>query len=269
MSEPTMELTTIEPNAVKHLEQLQDECAILRMAENSITKVLQSAEAVKKLETALQYKGVMDAIMELQGKPIGFLTDRDAGEGYPAEVVRQVTITAMMNGAYMINNEVNIISGRAYFTQGFFKRKLAELDGLNGRYKMLPNIPTLEGDEARVSMFMEWTHNGEKGSDTLVLPIKVNKGMGSDAIIGKALRKSCKWLYEYLTKIQLVDGDVSEDDLLEIAPSAADAESAKAKMLAAAKPSELEHPPDDMPLGQGELISEDSQGTQEGGPHGS
>ena len=64
---------------------------------------------------------------------------------------------------------------------------------------------------------MEWTLKGKKGEKELELAIRVNRGMGADAIIGKALRKARAWLYTTVTGQEVGDGDV-EGEIVDVTP---------------------------------------------------
>jgi hypothetical protein len=54
--------------------------------------------------------------------------------------------------------------------------------------------------------------NGEaENVEELDIPIRVNSGMGVDAIIGKATRKARCWLFNSINGTEISDGDVTED----------------------------------------------------------
>ena len=61
-------------------------------------------------------------------------------------------------------------------------------------------------------MTIEWAGN----SKTVSFPIRVNNGMGADAIIGKAYRKSYAWLYRTLTGQAIPDGDADDNTPIDI-----------------------------------------------------
>jgi hypothetical protein len=46
----------------------------------------------------------------------------------------------------------------------------------------------------------------------LDIPVKVNNGMGTDAVIGKASRKARHWLFCTLTGSEMPEGDVTDVD---------------------------------------------------------
>ena len=44
----------------------------------------------------------------------------------------------------------------------------------------------------------------------MTLPIRVNKGMGADAVLGKATRKAYAWLLEKISGTNVADGEASD-----------------------------------------------------------
>ena len=175
---------------------------------NEFKKMFITGAAMAELR-ALLTPEVMRPIMALQNTPIGFLTDNKAG-GYPVDVVRDCVIEAAFNGISVCGNEFNIISGRFYPTKNGLKHKLRDIQGL---YKnVTPGIPKMVGENGSiVTMHVDWTYNNEKHEKDLTLAIRVNRGMGADAIIGKATRKVYAWLYEEVTGNSVNEGDVTDD----------------------------------------------------------
>ncbi len=175
--------------------------------------------------------------MALQGTGLGFLTDKDVAKngekpGYPITDVKLVAIEAALMGAHWVGNEFNIISCRPYLTKNFFTRKLREFDGFTD-LKLFPGVPVLAGEKgALVPYVATWKLNGvEDRIERLVtkladnreiderICVKVNSGMGADAILGKAERKIKAAIYGRLTGSEVADGDV--DDVLPKKPAVA------------------------------------------------
>jgi len=148
----------------------------------------------------------------------GFRTDKDPAqtnsktgkpyEPYPAEVVRECVADAILYGLTWTNNQMNIISGRMYPTKNGYTYKL-ENEGVKS--SIIAGIPRMKDGGALIDMTIEWLYKGQKGSKTLTFAIRVNAGMGVDAIVGKAKRKIKAWLWENLTGQDLGDVDVTED----------------------------------------------------------
>lgn len=181
-------------------------------------------ESLAKLREALT-PAIMKSIMSLQNTRLGFKTDsRD--RGYPLDVVRDCLIEALLYGVCPTGNQFNIISSSAYITKEGFTYLLANLRGLTAlRYKITPAEiaesstagTTREGKqyqkierEGATKVALEWVFNGVDGSEELEFVIKVNAGMGQDAIAGKAERKAKAWLYNHLTGLGLPEADASE-----------------------------------------------------------
>ena len=178
--------------------------------------------AVQQLQ-ALLTPQLMAPIMALQNSPLGFLTDRP--QGYSVDEVRIAVIQAAVEGLSVTGNEFNILAGRMYITKNGMKRKLSQIPGLlkhvtAGIPKLHPN-----GQGAIVPMHLDWTYLGNHLTQDLEFAVRLNKGMGTDALIGKATRKSLAWLYEEITGNSVSDGDVGDMDLVDITPKQSPLES--------------------------------------------
>lgn len=185
-----------------------------------------TATAIGQLK-ALLTPEVMKPILSLQNSALGFMTDR-RGEGYDTDTVRECLIDAVLSGVSPVGNEFNIISGRAYITKNGMKHKLSQIDGLS--YTMTPGIPRMLGDKGAVTeMTIDWTFGGKKETKVLNIAVRVNAGMGTDAIIGKATRKAAAWLYENVTGQTVDEGDATDNasPVIEAKMSAIDSEPAK------------------------------------------
>jgi hypothetical protein len=195
-----------------------------------MARLLSTAEAVNELRLAINNE-IMVYVMELQGSRLGFRTDLDAKRdsetkkfGYHQEVVKDVMIEALLAGALMTGNEVNIIAGNCYLTKEHYIRRNAEFPGLTD-FVLEMGTPVLAGDKgAFVQYRVDWKLNGKpdyiEGSrgkeddiDTRIC-IRVNLGMGTDAIFGKAERKIRKKVHERLTGVITTrDGDIDDPPL--------------------------------------------------------
>lgn len=156
--------------------------------------------------TQLLTPQVMENIMWLQNSQIGFLTDQP--QGYNVDVVRFCVIQAASMGLNVIGNEFNILASRMYVTKNGMKRLLRNISGL--RYHCTAGIPKFTETGAVVQMVIDWTYAGEKNEKTLEFAIRVNKGMGADAVIGKATRKALAWLYEEVTGNAADEGEAGD-----------------------------------------------------------
>ena len=200
--------------AIERIDAISKACSSLDVAQG-FRKALTVAQYVKDLRMCLTPQ-VMTAIMELQNSPLGFLTDRAAG-GYDAGSVRECVIWATLQGLPVAGNCFNIIAGRGYATKNGLKYKLGGVEGL--AYSVVPGLPKALGEAgAAIEMTIRWDYKGSKGEQVLTFTIRVNKGMGADAIIGKATRKSYAWLYEQITGNYIGEGDATERDPMVITP---------------------------------------------------
>ena len=168
-------------------------------AGNEMTIAFCQAQGISLLQKAMT-KEFMAVIMPLQGTALGFVTDRDSAGGYPAEVVRDCMISALMCGVGVAGNQFNIIAGKMYITLRGVERIVYGWPGIVFKEDP-PGVPRVEeaGSGALVEMSATWTLDGKhdemrcvKGAngdvDTRIC-VRVNKGMGTDAILGKARRK--------------------------------------------------------------------------------
>jgi len=212
---------------LQKIEQIVDECSLSIMpGAANFTTALTLARGMGLLRQWLTDE-IMKDIMQLKDSALGFRTDRAPGSaeeqkkgGYSVATVRDCLIEATLRGARPVGNEFNIISDRAYMTKEFFQRRVRELPGLTD-LKLMPGVPTLYdgGKAAVVSFVATWKIDGhvhsierlkrENGPDERI-PIRVNSGMGADAIVGKATRKILAAIYARVTGSELTDGDVED-----------------------------------------------------------
>ena len=183
------------------------------------TRMFRLAEAMTKLDEALT-ADVLAPIARLQGSRVGFKTDKDKDkEKYQVQVIREVVKEAILFGAHMTGNEVNIISGQAYFTKEFFMRAVREIPGLTD-LEVNFSTPVIEGDKAKVRCSAKWKLNGveksigydEKMPCTFQVRVYDAKGGGADQAIGKAGRRLYKRIFEVATGsiTSIPDGDVED-----------------------------------------------------------
>jgi hypothetical protein len=171
---------------------------------------------------------MMSDVMQLRGSKLGFRTDKDKdppNKQYPVEVVKDVLIEAVIRGFRPIGNEFNIIAGNFYATKEGVQRCVREWPGLTD-LKIQPGVPNAHGEKgALVSYTASWKVDGvadsmrcirrtlENGEvEDLRIPVRVNSGMGVDAVIGKATSKLFKRIYERLSgsevSVEGVESDV-------------------------------------------------------------
>jgi hypothetical protein len=208
-----MKQETTQTTAIAKIEAL--DLAIERGIEaqqmaGRMSKALAVAGAMADIRAAFTPE-IMRTIMALQGTAIGFRSDKDSTGGYPENVVRDCGIEAMLQGVQFIGNQFNIIGGRSYITKEGMGEKLSKIAGL--KQSTTPGIPELKTNGAIIPMDVEWEYKGVAGKRTLQICVRVNSGMGADAIIGKATRKARAWLYQHITGQEIPDGELDADGL--------------------------------------------------------
>jgi len=186
----TNELTNTQ-NLEVQITSVVEQCSLLNQPAGTFGQLFQLAAGIQQLK-AIFTENVMRHVMEMQGTSLGFLTDKDSGNGYPKPIVRDCLITALLNGARPIGNEFNIIAGKAYLTKEFFIRILRELEGLNDLTISL-GVPELKSGIAMIEASATWSYMGRKdaiqfshepGRDNRIV-VKLNAGMG-----GRSCRRS-------------------------------------------------------------------------------
>ncbi len=215
--------TFVDPDA-KLLENLIREAERLQAIANRATpqelrdkaeleKALRIANALHRLREEIS-NDMMAAIMALSGSTLGFKTDRDKEpKGYDIPTVKDCWIEATLKGARPTGNEWNIIAGRTYLTKEFYQRAFPSLPGVTD-VECVPGVPRLVDGKTQVRMAVRWKFHGEpcelkdtEGKPGRVFVIRVNSGMGDDAVIGKAIRKALKAAYDQVAGFDLGDPD--------------------------------------------------------------
>lgn len=241
--------------ALVALETAASECSIEQISgmPSSFRAGLKLAEGMLTMRSLLTEPIVEKLLMPLCGSPLGFLTDRDNAtdkEGRPLpkytwEVVRDCAIEAFVRGFSPIGNEWNIISKRFYAAKNGVDRKVREFPGLTDlQYRPgVPHLPNDKGalvpyrvyykrDGQKCELIRDLIREGDKVISDQRIPVRVNYGMGADAIIGKAHRKIVAQLLLELTgsKLSLPMADIDDEPLVttaEAAPADAPAEKAQ------------------------------------------
>jgi hypothetical protein len=201
----------------------ENNLAILTEGKGSFTAALSVAEAIVRLKVMLT-PAIMAPIMELQGTALGFKTDKDKptnGDkpGYSVEAVRDVFIEATLKGFKMVGNQTNIIAGRFYATkegfEDFFLRqgKLKNFTDYREGY----SVPKFVSEsEAIVTASANWIWNKQADKmENVQISIRVNKGQGADATLGKAKRKLLARIYSRVTGTVITEGDANEAIVVE------------------------------------------------------
>jgi len=196
---------------IKEIETVVKDCDLIALGElGELQRAFKLARGVQRLRELITPEMLKD-MMALQNTPLGFLTDKQ-DTGYPVAAVRDVTIEALVRGFRMTNNEVNIIAGRFYGAKNGFMRKVASFPGLTD-FRPLLGVPRIVNEKgALVEISATWKLNGRP--DEYVkreIPIRVNAGMGADAILGKATRKLLAAIYAQVSGTEVPEGEPDEE----------------------------------------------------------
>lgn len=195
------------------MEAVITQCSLQHMdGASQFEAMFKMAAGMRELRTLITDDAMKD-VMQLQNTSLGFRTDKAQG-GYPVDIVKDCVIEASLRGLRPVGNEFNIISGRMYVTKEGFARLVREFPGLSD-LKLTPSVPKTRDGGALVEFKATWNLHGLPDSLVREFPVRVNTGMGADAIIGKATRKMLAAIYGQLTGSEhaLPEGEV--DDALE------------------------------------------------------
>jgi hypothetical protein len=150
-------------------------------------------------------------IMALAGTSIGFQIAEQGGQRPPDNVVIDCSIEAILHGASLVGNEFNVLGNRCYLTRAYFIRKLGTFPGL-ADLRITPGLPRFNPDQtgAIVKMAAAWTFKGKPYTMEREIAVRVNRGQGADAILGKADRKMRAAIYNDLTGSWHPDGELDD-----------------------------------------------------------
>lgn len=204
----------------------QDECVALEaiVREHSLQTMntaevfapaVRLSQGLQALREQISEEFMQQVVMPLQGSRLGFRTDKDTGQGYPVAVVKEVFIEATLRGLRPVGNEFNIIANNLYVTREGLTRLLRDYPGLTD-LDINPEPPrAVAGDKgATVKFKASWKIDGVPNSLEGEIPVRINAGMGVDAILGKADRKIKHRIYNKITgskSLLPTDGEVGDD----------------------------------------------------------
>lgn len=217
----------VDDSTLEAIESIAKQCAPDQLAvagEYKQTFIL--AAGINELRKSIT-PAMLNELMALQGSSLGFRTDKDPGGGYSAEIVKECAIEVVLRGGRWTGNEFNIIAERVYLTKEYFTRKVREFPGLTN-LKHYPGVPQMANGGALVPYSLTWDLNGRPDrldrkltrlSDGTEIDericVRVNSGMGADAVLGKAERKILAALYKRLLGAEVPDGDPDEAPVID------------------------------------------------------
>jgi hypothetical protein len=219
------------PKNCDDLEKVVQQCSLAALNQyGQFQKAFMMASGIGQLRSMIS-DDMMDQIMPLMNTSLGFKTDKDPNQTdwktkkphipYSKNIVKDCLIEAVLRGVQPVGNQFNIISAKCYITKEGFTHLLKNLEGLT-ELRLIFGVPTMKGDTgAIVEASATWKYNGTEDTyGPRQFGIKVNKAMGVDAIIGKCERKLRKSVYEQITGVNIVDGDVADLPVVNVTPDA-------------------------------------------------
>ena len=227
----TNALVKFEPQQLAALDEVAQECSLaVHEAGNNISGALAVAERMQQLRTLIT-PPMLSAVSALQNTAVGFMTDRGSSKGrdglpqtYSPDELRDPFIEATVRGFRAVGNEFNIISGRFYGAKAGFERKVKTYPGLSD-FTAMYDVEENTNGTAKVQCIATWLMSGQPDSferrkgkikgqnfDNRIA-VRVNSGMGHDAVIGKAQRKFYAAIYDYLIGAVVATPEGEADDI--------------------------------------------------------
>lgn len=194
---------------VKELQKTYSLAAMIDMDE--VEKSFTIAQGIARMtELVHSNKEIVTCLMYMQGKKLGFKTDKE----YDEKTVVQCYVESTIRGLQMSGNQWNIIAGNFYQTKEGFDYVLENLPDFTdwwiewGDYK-------LEKQTAKVDFEASWTYKGTPQKMKGWVPVRVNTGSIVDAIYGKAERKVMARVLKKITKSSAYsdERDITEIDV--------------------------------------------------------
>lgn len=203
--------------ALARIDQIAEQ-NLMAAAGGKMTRALRIADAMQEMRQLVTQE-TLKKVQALQGTDLGFRTDKDKEGGYPFETLRDVVIEAAIRGYSPAGNEFNVIGGRFYATKNGLERKVREFPGLTD-LKLTEGVPQTMSQGALVEYHASWKLNGntdeihcwQNGPSDTRIAVRVNSGMGIDAILGKAKRKMLARIYARFTGSDQGPGESEADD---------------------------------------------------------
>lgn len=249
------------------IDQIVKECMPLATQESqNFVQALTLANGIKALRQIFKTDPhIKETVEAMQNTNLGFMTDRTPqaiarakADGktlhpYTYEETSEVCIEAMLKGYRISGNEFNMLVNRFYPAKDGKFRKIVETEGITD-FQFTTTSPMYEApvnniQYAKVQAFASWKKDGvlatlgssTKTEDKLIFKIRVNRAMGEDAIVGKALSKLFSRVLMRITgKILPESTDVMEGDVVDAetteAPEIKTAEPGTAEKLYGGKP---------------------------------
>src|ERR1043166_3921467 len=187
-----------------------------------LQKAMMTAAAIDNLKRSIT-PAFMKHVMSLMNSPLGFKTDLPSKKNprpYAESEIKEVLVAALLSGVYPFDNEFNIIAGNLYIAQKGYARLVREIPGLTD-LKLAPGIPFEHNGRTCIRFGATWRFNGVSQSLTdaenkpgRVFALITNEYMSADALVGKAIRKGLKAIYEQVTG-SIASGAADDSEIVE------------------------------------------------------
>jgi hypothetical protein len=198
-------LTKVDPKQFQALDAIAENASLALETAQGFIRAHTMATAIQDLKVNIE--PMMDAFMPLQNTSLGFKTDNAAG--YDRDTVRDALIEATLRGVQPVGNQFNIIQKRCYITREGYQHRLRTMKGLSD-LKVDMGVPEMKTTGATVACSATWTYKDKADGKKAEIPVRVNSGMGADAVLGKAERKFLKRIFEQITGCPEADDAVEE-----------------------------------------------------------
>lgn len=185
-----------------------------------LLKMAAMSEGIAICRQLVTPQWVQKYVIPLMNTSLGFKTDKNGAKGpndyYTAQDLVDPIIECLLKDFALTGNEFNVIAGNFYGAQNGYRRKVREIPGLTD-LEELAGEPVGANGNTTVRYIVRCKINGkpwellnEQRQPGRKFTIRVNSGMGPDAIIGKAARKALKAAYEEITGTAITDVEEPE-----------------------------------------------------------
>ena len=234
-------LTLINADAIKSarafektLSTVQQELIIAETEGDETIKAMIQSAGYYALERAFT-DDMVTLVRRMENHPQGFKVDKT----YANDEVRPALLQARIEGLRWSGNEMNVLAGNMYATVNGLSRLVEEHEAVSDFQIIAGDIEliedSLQGTSAKVEIRAEFKFNktwqdassaekwldetyacsvqyrdGTRVGDERII-VKVNKGQGYDAMLGKARRKLLARVYEFITAKRIATAEDHHD----------------------------------------------------------
>lgn len=211
---------TVLDQAKQKFELACKDAASLQIV-NNFGAAFTAVNVIALLREALTDEVMNKVFMPLMNTKVGFLTDRngrpnsrgEVKQAYNIAIVRDSIIDAVSIGLLPTGNQFNIIAERMYPTKEGYTALLRKL-GVKYFIDVSYDKSQTQGF-AEIPCKINYEHNGEKNSFSVVATVKKDSYSSPDQLRGKAERRAKKALYEYITGCDFGEADETSGQVVD------------------------------------------------------